>query len=205
MTQARHTFDHQQENYPAGINLSKAHSIIPSRSSRIQHRADISTSTGATSALPGHLKQTIPTNRPNRISKRITVDSTPTKSYGSPIRQEKPARSLRVFYQNIKGLSHKMNSDDHDYYLSQFCDLNIDVAGLSETNTAWQHSFLRHEFTNRARRAGEGMSKTSFGSPSVEVDPIPPTETFQAGGVLTTCIGQWTTSIYGPEDRKSVV
>lgn len=43
------------------------------------------------------------------------------------------------------------------------------------------------------------MSKTSFSSPSAAVDKIPPNETFQAGGTLTTCLGHWTTAIYGED------
>jgi hypothetical protein len=68
---------------------------------------------------------------------------------------------------------------------------------LAETNTAWQHQILRQAFTSKARRVGEGMSKTSFGSPTTTIDRIPPQETFQAGGSLTVCFGSWTTSIFG--------
>lgn len=106
---------------------------------------------------------------------------------------------MRVFFQNIKGLSHSHHRDDYDYYMAHLTDLNIDVAGLSETNTAWQHPFLRADFTTRARKAGNGMSKTSFGSPDATVDRIPPQETFQAGGSLTVCFDKWTTGIYGPD------
>jgi hypothetical protein len=106
---------------------------------------------------------------------------------------------MRVFFQNIKGLSHSPSRDDYDYYLAHLNDLEIDVAGLAETNTAWQHKFLRYDFTTRARKAGNGMSKTSFRSPAATVDWIPPQETFQAGGSLTTCFDKWTTGLYGPD------
>jgi hypothetical protein len=79
-------------------------------------------------------------------------------------------------------------------------DLQVDIAGFSETNTAWQHSFLRHAFSTQRPKGRYGMAKTrSFGSPTREVDSIPPQETFQAGGSLTVCLGQWTTAIYGDE------
>jgi hypothetical protein len=46
------------------------------------------------------------------------------------------------------------------------------------------------------RQAG-ALAKTSFGSPSPNIETIPPNETFQAGGSLTTCLGPWTTTIFG--------
>jgi hypothetical protein len=140
----------------------------------------------------------IPTTRPNRISHRTSLDENPETSYGYPIHRTKEAHSLRIFFQNIKGLSHTHSTEDYDYYLDHFRDLQVDIAGLAETNTAWQHPFLCHEFTTRARKAGDGMSKTIFGSPSSTVDLIPPHETFQAGGTLTLCLGGWTTALYGP-------
>ncbi|KAI2500714.1 hypothetical protein MHU86_13742 [Fragilaria crotonensis] len=66
--------------------------------------------------------------------------------------------------------------------------LHVDVAGLAETNTCWQHSHLRDDFNNVVRRFHR-QSKTVFGSPSKDVDPIPPSETYQAGGTLTFVVG----------------
>jgi hypothetical protein len=100
-------------------------------------------------------------------------------------------------FQNIKGMSHFSNGEDYDYYLTHFRDLQIDIAGLSETNTAWKHPYLRHNFNTRARKAGNGLAKTSFGSPDSTIDNLPPTETFQAGGNMTTCLGTWTTTMLG--------
>ena len=51
-----------------------------------------------------------------------------------------------------------------------------DVPKLVGGFIAWQHQFLCQEFTTKARRAGSGLSKTSFGSPSTTVDLIPPTK-----------------------------
>jgi hypothetical protein len=143
-------------------------------------------------------QQQVPSTRPNCTLQRISHDEHPTKSYGNPISQPKRDTSLRIFFQNIKGLSHTPSGEDYNYYCQQFRDLQIDVAGLAETNTAWQHQILRQAFTSKARRVGKGMSKTSFGSPTTTIDcRIPPQETFQAGGSLTVCFGSWTTSIFG--------
>ena len=69
----------------------------------------------------------------------------------------------------------------------------------AETNTAWKHQYLRHNFNSCARKAGDGLAKTSYGSPDLMIEDIPPNETFQAGGNLTTCIGPWTTTILGKD------
>jgi hypothetical protein len=120
-------------------------------------------------------------------------------SYGSPISQPKHKTSLRIMFQNVKGLSHYASGEDQEYYMTHLRDLEIDIAGLAETNTAWQHQSLRYNFNVRARKAGEGLAKTSFGSPTPEIETIPPNDTFQAGGSLTTCLGPWTTTIFGNE------
>jgi hypothetical protein len=138
--------------------------------------------------------------RPNRTAFRASNDPKPTTSYGTPISIKKQDNQLRIFYQNIKGLSHVNSSnEDYDYYLHHLRDLTVDLAGLSETNTAWQHNFLRHDFSSRARKAGDGLAKTSFGSPNIEIDRIPPNEIFQAGGSITLCLGLWTTAVFGSD------
>ena len=65
----------------------------------------------------------IPTTRPNRISHRTSLDENPETSYGYPIHRTKEAHSLRIFFQNIKGLSHTHSTEDYDYYLDHFRDL----------------------------------------------------------------------------------
>jgi hypothetical protein len=52
-------------------------------------------------------------------------------------------------------------------------------------------------FRTAAKRAGDGLAKTSYGSPSVHIDAIPIQETYQSGGTFTTCLGLWTTTIFG--------
>ena len=140
-------------------------------------------------------KQKICMQRPNRTFFRTTTNLNHARCYGTPIRIPKQQSSLRIMFQNIKGLSHFSHGEDYDYYLSHFRDLQIDIAGLAETNTAWKHQYLRQNFNSRARKAGDGLAKTSYGSPDSMIEDIPPNETFQAGGNLTTCIGIWTTTI----------
>ena len=135
--------------------------------------------------------------RPNRKLQQSSPDTDHAQSYGTPISNPKNQSTIRILWQNIKGLSHNLSGKDHQYYLTHLRDLQVDVARLSETNMAWQHQYLRHNFITRARKAGEGLAKTSFGSPSPEIDSLPSDETFQAGGSLTLCLGQWTTAVFG--------
>ena len=115
--------------------------------------------------------------RPNRKLRRTSPDPDHTLSYGTPISYPKHKSSIRILHQNIKGLSHNLSCEDYEYYLTHLRDLQVDIAGMSETNTAWQHQYLRQTFMSRARKAGDGLAKISFGSPSVDIDYIPPNET----------------------------
>jgi hypothetical protein len=87
-------------------------------------------------------------------------------------------------------------SDDYRYFLNSLQSLHVDVAGLAETNTCWQHSHLRDDFTNVVRRYHR-QSKTVFGSPTPEIDPIPLSETFQAGGTVTMVMGSLVSRVNG--------
>ena len=142
-------------------------------------------------------KTTIPMSRPNRAAFRSATDPNPTTTYGHSIQAAKTDNQMHIFFRNIKGLSHTRSQVDYEFYFNHFRDLHVDIAGLSETNTAWQHPFLRQAFSTIARRARDGLSRTSYSSPSKSIDEIPISETFQAGGTLTTCLGQWTTTIFG--------
>ena len=108
------------------------------------------------------------------------MDPQPMKSFGDSVIQ-KSAGSLRLFFQNVKGLSSSAGSEDYRYYLDCLQSLQVDVAGLSETNTCWQHPHLRDDFTSIVRKQYR-QSKVVYGSPIHSVDPIPSNETFQAGG-----------------------
>jgi hypothetical protein len=77
--------------------------------------------------------------------------------------------------------------------------MQADFAGLSETITAWQHQFLRHDFSRRAQKAGVGLAKTSFGSPTQAIEFIPQNKTFQAGGSITLSLRPWVTTVFGKD------
>jgi hypothetical protein len=153
----------------------------------------------ATPILPNAQIPNIQTPRSRRTISRKSNDPNSSRHYGTPISVSKHQSSLRILFQNIKGLSHYSNGEDYEYYLQHFRDLQIDIAGLSETNTAWQHQFLRHNFGARARKAGDGLAKISYGSPHRDIEVIPPEATFQAGGSMTLCLGPWTTTIFGKD------
>ena len=82
--------------------------------------------------------------------------------------------------------------------MQQNAELQVDITGMAETNTAWQHSFLRHEFHAAIQASGISLSNITFASPSPEVDHVPPNETFQAGGSLTATLGVWTMAVSAP-------
>lgn len=140
----------------------------------------------------------VSSQRTRRTLFRKSNDPCHALHYGTPICEPKNPRSIRILLQNIKGLvSQYSTGEDQEYYMTHLRDLQIDIAGLTETNTAWQHQSLRYNYNSRARKAGNGLAKTSFGSPSATIEQLPPNETFQAGGSVTTCLGPWTTPVYG--------
>jgi hypothetical protein len=120
--------------------------------------------------------------------------------FGSSIFNSKQPSSLRIFFQNIKGLSHTFNNEDFKYLATSLKDLDVDISGFAETNTAWQHSFLRHKFSSSFRQhTPTHTAKINFASPTREIDDIPSTETYQAGGSISIAIGPWATTICGAE------
>jgi hypothetical protein len=122
--------------------------------------------------------------RPNRVLERKTGDPLATAAFGDSIWNSKQETCLRLFHQNVKGLTYTAGGEDYEYYMHSLKELDIDICGMSETNTPWQHHYLTQEFTTRARRHRD-MVKIEFGSPDPTVDSVPATETFQAGGSLT--------------------
>jgi hypothetical protein len=129
------------------------------------------------------------------------MDPQPTTSFGDPVIQ-KHSDSTRLFFQNVKGLSSSAAGEDYRYYLDCIQALQVDVAGLSETNTCWQHPHLRDDFTSIARSQYR-QSKVVFGSPSQAVDPIPSNETFQAGGNLLLLQGGLVSRVSGSDIQDS--
>ncbi|KAI2499358.1 hypothetical protein MHU86_15140 [Fragilaria crotonensis] len=134
-------------------------------------------------------------NRPGRKPRTHPLDPALSKSYGDAILQ-KSEKTVRLFFQNVHGLTVSKGSDDYRYFLNSLQSLHVDVAGLAETNTCWQHSHLRDDFTNVVRRFHR-QSKTVFGSPTTETDPIPLSETFQAGGTVTMVMGSLVSRVNG--------
>jgi hypothetical protein len=134
-------------------------------------------------------------NRPGRQIRNHPLDPSPSKSYGDAIIQ-KSDQTVRIFFQNVHGLSVSLGSDDYRYFMTSLQSLHVDVAGLAETNTCWQHPYLRDDFNNVARRF-QRQFKTVFGSPSPAIDPIPPSETYQAGGTITMVVGSLVSRIQG--------
>ena len=135
-------------------------------------------------------------NRPGRKFRQNPLDPFPSKSYGDAIIQ-KSDHTVRLFFQNVHGLSASPGSKDHRYFLNSLQSLKVDVAGLAETNTCWQHSHLRDEFNTVVRRFHR-QNKTVFGSPTNQVDPIPISETYQAGGTITMVVGSLVSRVHGP-------
>ena len=103
--------------------------------------------------------------------------------------------SIRLFFQNVKGLTYSTGVEDYKYYLSQMAAFSVDCFGLAETNTAWQHYYLQLHYRECVQRQFR-VGKTVFGFPSREVDSCSEKETFQAGGCLTTVQGKTATTVH---------
>ena len=132
------------------------------------------------------------TSRPGRFYKQRhdLADTNLFTNYGDSIYTEKRVNVVRIFFQNVKGLTYSNTGDDYEYYLSHLHQLQVDIAGLSETNTPWQHHHIKSEFLSRVRKI-YSLAKATF-SPSSAIDPIPETEKFQSGGCALLVQGQWT-------------
>ena len=104
--------------------------------------------------------------------------------------------SMRIFFQNVKGLTYSPGVEDYRYYLSEMAAYSVDCFGLAETNTAWQHYYLQLNYRECVQRQFR-IGKTVFGYPSKEIDSCTDKETFQAGGCLTTIHGKAATMVQG--------
>ena len=143
-------------------------------------------------------------------------------SYGDSI-HERHDSTIRIFFQNVKGLTYSATGEDYGYYLSCVSSLGADIIVMAETNSAWEHSHIRTTFHATARKQFQSH-KVHFSSPSKDIDPMPDTESFQSGGALTLAtntlvsmalgdpskdisgLGRWSTiSFRGQEDRKFTV
>lgn len=129
----------------------------------------------------------VPTARPGRKCRDTPLDPYPTKYYGDAIIQ-KNSSSTRIFFHNVKGLPYSTAGEDYRYYLSCLQAYDIDIAGLSETNTCWSHQHLAAEFRATVRRYYP-QNKVTFGCVSPMVDKCLERESYQSGGNLTLITG----------------
>ena len=126
--------------------------------------------------------------RPKRQTRIRPVDEHPALSYGDPIIQKHP-ESIRLFFQNSKGLTYTNTGEDYGYYMSCLAAYQVDIFGIAETNTCWSHHHLMSEFKHHARKYFR-QNRIAFGSPSRIVDLCPERSTFQAGGNVTVASGK---------------
>lgn len=124
----------------------------------------------------------MPIYRPGRTLRHpINIDL--NTSYGDSIHDRHP-NSLRIFFQNVKGLTYSTTGEDYAYYFSCATSLGADIIGMAETNSAWSHYHLQHSLHTTAKKQFN-QHKIAYSSPSTDIDPIPENETFQSGGTLT--------------------
>jgi hypothetical protein len=138
----------------------------------------------------------IQNQRSGRIPSRKTNDLHPEVSYGDTI-YTKDNQHLRIFFQNVKGLTYTNTSDDYRYYSNAIRDLQLDIVCLAETNKPWQLLHHRQEFYAAMTRNMRTV-KVDFASPSLQVDPISDMDNFQSGGCLTMVCRNWVSCVYGP-------
>lgn len=139
----------------------------------------------------------IPSTRPGRQLRQNSIDPAPSVSYGDPVIQ-KATGSLRIFFQNVKGLTHTTTKEDYKYYFQCIQGYDVDIMGLSETNTCWSHYHLSSDYRSTLRRYTR-QSKTVFGSVSPDIDQCHQSETFQSGGNLTSILGSLVSRAGGPD------
>ena len=145
--------------------------------------------------IPASSLLSIPSTRPRRKTWKNPLDQFIDKSYGDSIIQKQEGH-IRIFFQNVKGLSSTAGNEDYRYYMHCLQSLKVDVAGLSETNTCWTHPHLQNDLRSVVRKYYL-QNKLIFGSPSVSCDPIPATETFQAGGNVSLVTGRLVSRVDG--------
>ena len=135
-------------------------------------------------------------NRPGRLINRKASDPDANVTFGDSIIYKAPGTS-RFMFQNVKGLSYNQSGDDYNYFLSSMLSFSIDVFGMAETNSGWQHQYVQDKFKQCIRRQLQ-LGKAVFGSPSRTVDPLDDKDTFQAGGTTQVVRGNMTTTVFGP-------
>lgn len=149
----------------------------------------------STYTLPTSSILLLPKRRPGRNVWSSPIDPHPHTHFGNTIR-EKPKNGIRVFFQNVNGLSQSSDFADYKYYLSCLSAYDIDIAGLAETNIAWQHAHNQQDFRHIAHRQFR-ISKVTFGFPDAQVDPCSSNDSRQSGGTVSILQGAITSRIYG--------
>ena len=135
-------------------------------------------------------------SRPGRKQFATPQDETPNVSYGDDVYSKHPD-TMRIFFQNIKGLTHSAACEDYKYCLHSLSNLQADIVGLTETNTPWlQAPHLQADFRQCIRRQFN-LGKVVFGSPDEIADPIEPRDIYQAGGNLTLSLGSFVPMVLG--------
>lgn len=168
---------------------------VPVNNTRIGRAVASQTSDGdSTKSLPSSSLLSLPRRRHNRKSWSNPIDPNPLTSYGDSILQKDPT-SIRIFLQNVHGLTITPGLEEFHYYLQSLKSYHVDFAGLVETNTCWQHSFLQADFKKVLRKYFQ-QSRAVFGSPSPEVDKCGEKVHFQPGGSVSLALGSFTSSSY---------
>jgi hypothetical protein len=111
---------------------------------------------------------------------------------------KKDNSTTRLFFQNVNGLTHTSTLENYRYYMSCLQSYEVDIIGLSETNTCWDHPHLKADF-HAAVRSFHKLSKVCFGSPNSTIDPCPRTEFHQAGGNVTLVTGPMASRVHGAD------
>ena len=138
---------------------------------------------------------TQPSLRPGRKQIRQSPDINVATSYGDPVDTRDPSH-IRVFFQNVKGLTYSATGQDYEYYTSCIANIDADITGMAETNSAWQHHHLKSKFKASIQKHFP-MTKIAYSSPSNEIDPMPEKESYQAGGTVTFTIRKMVTLSHG--------
>jgi hypothetical protein len=139
----------------------------------------------------------LPSGRPRRKLRTTSIDPFPENTYGDVILQKEP-KSTRLFFQNVKGLTHTTCSADYHYFMSCMSAYQVDVVGLAETNTCWSHTHLQSDLRSSARKHFR-QTRVAFASPEPEIDKCHEKETFQAGGSLTVATTSTVPFAYGSD------
>ena len=151
--------------------------------------------------IPISVSSIVPPIRPPRLGRRQFAhpeDANPEVSYGDDVAFKPAADTILVFFQNIKGLTHSSGCEqDYKYCLNSLSSLQVNIAGLTETNTPWlQAPHLQADFRHCMERQFH-IGKVVFGSADEISDPIAPSDTYQAGGTLTLAAGSFVPMVLG--------